>query len=84
MKGLLEFENVINFVQFEKLRVYFFEFIEKSVIDIIESEGKNCGPMSQRIEKVKGLEKFFFDTDLQNGIWDTVYRPSEVMTVCEK
>ena len=86
MKGLLDFEGMINYVQFEKLRDYFLNFLEKSVIEIIEHVSTEKGPLTNRVDTVRSLENLFFDREIvtSGGIWDSDYQPGNLHGICEK
>ena len=65
MRGLLEFENKMNFVQFERLKDYFFNYQEITIKKITEKDDpvKDKGPLTKTIQILKDQENFFFDQD---------------------
>jgi hypothetical protein len=86
MKGLLEFEAKMTYVQFERLRSYFLRFVEDSVVGIIKNGPGDQGPLTKRIDVVRKLENFFFDREIVTGggIWDSDYKPGHLNGICEK
>ena len=55
----------MNYVQFDKLKDYFFNYQEKRIKNIIEQDDpvKKRGPLTKTIQVQKDLENFFYDQD---------------------
>jgi len=65
MKGLLEFQNDINYVQFERLKDFFLNYMEERIGEIISktNDVRKRGPITKNVEIINDLENFLYDQD---------------------